>query len=122
MQSSSYFSNLLVNFYLVDTAFATHATRFFFVKKLGAKRLRPYLLEYTGSRPITKVKHSMARSVLGWVTPGGTWCSRLHSLHLICLFILYNVFIPMMFLPGVGHSKGFLFRRTQAMNRGGSKL
>ena len=31
-------------------------------------RLRPYHYEYTGSRPITEVKHSRARSVPGWVT------------------------------------------------------
>ena len=30
--------------------------------------LRPYHYEYTGSRPITEVKHSRARSVPGWVT------------------------------------------------------
>ncbi len=31
-------------------------------------RLRPYHHEYTGSRPITAVKHGRARSVPGWVT------------------------------------------------------
>ena len=30
--------------------------------------LRPYHREYTGSRPITAVKHGRARSVPGWVT------------------------------------------------------
>ena len=32
------------------------------------KRLRPYHVENTGSRPITEVKQRRARSVLGWVT------------------------------------------------------
>ena len=30
--------------------------------------LRPYLVEYTSSRPITEVKQPRARLVLGWVT------------------------------------------------------
>ena len=31
-------------------------------------RLRPYYVEYTGSRPITEVKKRRARSVLEWET------------------------------------------------------
>ena len=31
-------------------------------------RLRPYYVEYTGSRPITEVKQRRAWLVLGWVT------------------------------------------------------
>ena len=32
------------------------------------RRLRPYYVESTGSRPITEVKQRRARLVLGWVT------------------------------------------------------
>ena len=32
------------------------------------RRLRPYHVENTGSRPITEVKQRRARLVLGWVT------------------------------------------------------
>ena len=35
---------------------------------LIAFRLRPYYVEYTGSRPITEVKQRRARSVLRWET------------------------------------------------------
>ena len=33
-----------------------------------SRRLRPYHVESTGSRPITEVKQRRARLVLGWVT------------------------------------------------------
>ena len=33
-----------------------------------SKRLRPYYVEHTGSRPITEVKQRRAWLVLGWVT------------------------------------------------------
>ena len=36
-------------------------------------RLRPYHVEWTGSRPITAVNQRRARLVLGWVT---AWESR----------------------------------------------
>lgn len=34
----------------------------------AVRRLRPYHVENTGSRPITEVKQRRARLVLGWVT------------------------------------------------------
>ena len=47
---------------------ATRLPLAFGAKTTFHQRLRPYHVEYTGSRPITEVKQRRAWLVLGWVT------------------------------------------------------
>ena len=58
---------------------------------VNLNRQRPYHCEYTGSRPITEVKHSWAWIVLAWVT-----CWEYQVLLAFCL--AFNQMIDVEFL------------------------